>query len=380
MAIESPTALGTRSTNGAWSLTVLSVLQDPRRKGGTATAVAFYRDWMDQHLPGDRQELFLDEQERGGLRSLRRWSADDPAIPRVLPMLQIPPYVAARRAVRRQDLDRGEIHVVGASAMHGWIVTGTGPTLVWLATTFEDERRPDILKGRSWSRRVAYAASQPVLGRLERRVLLDADRVLAMSSHTADVVVELGVSASRVEVVVVPVDTARFEVPADDSQRCGAVFVGRANDPRKGFDRLPSIISSSTRLRDRGVSVVSPGAPTDSTDGIRWLGRVDDLARVYQRAELLVMPSRQEGLGIVALEAMACGTPVVARECGGIDRILAESGGGLVTKTSEAFAKAVEDLLTDSDRARSMGESGRRWVEVNASRSSLLGDPKLFRL
>ncbi len=356
------------------------MLQDPRGKGGTATAVGFYREWMDLHLPGGRRELFLDEQERGGLRRLRRWSADDPAIPRVLPTLQIPPYVAARRAVGRQDLDHSEIHVVGASAMHGWVVTGSGPTLVWLATTLADERTPAVLKGRSWSRQLAYVGSQPVLGRFERRVLMDADRVLAMSSHTADVVVTLGVPAARVEVVVVPVDTEAFDVPADDGGRRGAVFVGRAHDPRKGFDRVLPVLGSSIRLRERGVSVVSSGIPIDPTEGLRWLGQVDDLTTAYQSAELLLMPSRQEGLGIVALEAMACGTPVVARQCGGIDRILEESGGGIVTATSEAFAKAVEDLLTDSDRARSMGESGRRWVERNASKSSLMRDSQLFRL
>ena len=122
------------------------------------------------------------------------------------------------------------------------------------------------------------------------------------------------------------------------------------------------------------------GLPEDGyTETIQAI-QVDDLAAVYQAAELLLMPSRQEGLGIVALEAMACGTPVVARECGGIDRILSESGGGVVAKTSEGFAKAIDDLLNDSDQARSMGESGRRWVEANASRSSLLRDPNLFRL
>lgn len=361
-------------------MTVLSMLQDPRSEGGTATAATFYRDWMDHHLPGARRELFLDERAPGGLRRLRRWSADTPAIPRVLPMLQVPPYVGARHAVGRQGLGCSEIHVVGASSVHGWVVTGLAPTLLWLATTLRDERTPSVLKGRSWSRRLAYVASQPVLGRFERKVLLEADRVLAMSPHTADVVLELGVPASKVEVVVVPVDTQVFDVPADDSQRRGALFVGRVLDPRKGFDRLLAPLQTSSKLRERGISVVSVEAPLVPVPGVRWLGRVDDLAACYQAAEVLLLPSRQEGLGIVALEAMACGTPVVARQCGGIDRILRESGGGVVTASSKAFAAAVDDLLFDVEGARSMGQAGRRWVGMNASRTLMLRDPNLFRL
>lgn len=361
-------------------MTVLSMLQDPRGKGGTATAVGFYRDWMDHHLPGGRREMFLDEAAPGSLRRLVRWTADESEIPRVFPALQVPPYVAARRAVGRQPLDRSEIHVIGASSMHGWAVTGSGPTLVWLATTLADERTPEVLAGRTRSRRLAYAAAQPVLERFERTVLLKADRVLAMSQHTADVAVQLGVPASRVDVVPVPVDTDVFDIPADDGIRRGAIFVGRAHDPRKGFDRLLFALRSSPTLRERGVSVVSPGVSAESVEGVRWLGRVEDLAAHYQAAELLLLPSRQEGLGIVALEAMACGTPVVARQCGGIDQILRESGGGVVTTSPQAFASAADDLSTDVKRARSMGQAGRRWVEANASRANLLGDPGLFRL
>lgn len=362
-------------------MTVLSVLQDPRAGGGTATAVRFYREWMERHRPGVRQELFLDELRRGGMRKLKRWSAGTPAVPRVLPVLQVPPYVAARRALAREPIGRSEMHVVGASAVHGWAVTGTGPTLVWLATTLGDERSRSVLRGRTWSRRLAYVAAQPVLGRFERRVLLDATRVLAMSRHTAGVLLDLGVPASRVEVVVVPVDTDVFGLPDEMSTRRGAVFVGRAHDPRKGFDRMLSVIAASSSLRRHGVSVVSPGEqPLESVGRVDWLGRVDDLAAVYQASEVLLLPSRQEGLGIVALEAMACGTPVVARECGGTDRILRESGGGIVATSGAAFAAAVDELLLDVERARDMGRAGRRWVETNAARSSLLDDEGLFCL
>lgn len=365
-------------------MTTLSMLQDPRGKGGTATAVSFYRDWMDLHLPGTRDEVFLDEQGPSGLSALRAWDGCSPGVPRVLPWLQVPPHLAARQAVSRKGVAGrhrwDETHVIGASAVHGWAVTGRRPTLVWLATTLADERRESVLNGRSRSRRIAYRTAQPILERLEGRVLHEAERVLAMSPHTAEIMIGLGIPPARVDVVVVPVDTDQFEPPPGADARRGALFVGRARDPRKGFDRLLPLLGSSVLLRARGLSVVSPGECPKVDEPMRWLGRVDDLPSVFQSAELLLLPSRQEGLGIVALEAMACGTPVVARSCGGIDQILTESGGGLVTDTAEAFESAVEALLTDGDRAREMGRAGRRWVEDHASQARSLKDPGLFRL
>src|SRR3712207_3690575 len=111
-------------------MTVLSMLQDPIGKGGTATAVSFYRAWMDSHMP-DRQELYLDEQDRGGIARLIKWRGDTPEIPRFLPELQVPPYLAARLAVKKQRFVPSEVHVVGASSMHGSVVAGAAPTLVW---------------------------------------------------------------------------------------------------------------------------------------------------------------------------------------------------------------------------------------------------------
>jgi glycosyltransferase involved in cell wall biosynthesis len=358
---------------------VLSVLQDPRGKGGTATAVGAYRRWMDRHRPNSRHELILDEQRRGSVAALRRWTADDHLVPRVLPKLQIVPYLAARRVCRRRAPAADELHVIGASAVHGSTTISLAPSLVWLATTLADERRPDVLRGRSASRRVAYRLAQPVLSHLEADVLRAARRVLAMSRHTADVVVEVGVDPRRVEVVPVPVDTHHYQLPPNGAARHGVLFVGRAHDPRKGFDRLAGLVAGD-HLSGRPLTVVSSGPSVDIDGHVEWLGTVDDLAPVYQSAELLVLPSRQEGLGIVALEAMACGTPVVARRCGGVDHILDESGGGYATTDADEFAAVVARLLSDPDLAAGIGASGRAWVARHAAEAEFLARDDLFRL
>lgn len=360
---------------------VLSVLQDPRGKGGTATVVEVYRRWMDHHRPGSRREIWLDEQGPRGLRRLLRWDSAERDIPRVLPALQVPPYVVARPFVRRRvSSTYDEVHIIGASALHGWIARDLAPTLVWLATTVRDERTSEVLRRRPFTRRLAYTVAQPFLGRLEIDVLRGAHRVLTMSHHTADVLCAHGVASSRIEVVVVPVDTNRFCPPDDADTRRGGLFVGRAHDPRKGFDRISHLLQESRSLQERGVTAVSSGSAINAGTCVRWRYDVHDLPATYRSAEVLLLPSRQEGLGIVALEAMACGTPVVAWQCGGIDHILRESGGGVIVTGLREFQAAVDQLLYDSQRAQEMGAAGRSWILRHASLSAFLSTDDVFSL
>jgi len=106
---------------------------------------------------------------------------------------------------------------------------------------------------------------------------------------------------------------------------------------------------------------------------VTFIGRIKfaDLPRYICLGEVFVMPSRSrlaglevEGLGIVYLEASACGLPVIAGNSGGAPDAVVEGVTGLVVdgKDQHALAKSIATLLKDKERAREMGQKGREWV------------------
>ncbi len=96
----------------------------------------------------------------------------------------------------------------------------------------------------------------------------------------------------------------------------------------------------------------------------RWVGFVPEeslLASAYAEATALVLPSEYEAFGLVLLEALAQGTPVVASRVGGIPGIVEDGRNGLLVPPGDAsaLAQALQDLLSDPARARAMGHLGR---------------------
>jgi glycosyltransferase involved in cell wall biosynthesis len=101
-------------------------------------------------------------------------------------------------------------------------------------------------------------------------------------------------------------------------------------------------------------------------DRVTFLGATDhdDVLRRMHEAAVVVVPSRQEPFGIVVLEAMACGTPVVATRVGGIPGILTHMQEGLLVESERPrdMARAIERLLKDRPLSQSMGKRGRAKV------------------
>ena len=168
--------------------------------------------------------------------------------------------------------------------------------------------------------------------------------------------------------VVIPdgVDGTEFSLPADQSGRIPnqIVFVGAVR-PVKGADIL---LRAMRMLADSGrdVNLIFIGEAFFGTyrqeelrlqrmvgelnlkDRVRFAGKqpLSELVRFMQQSAALVLPSRAESLGMVLVEALACGTPVVATRCGGPEDIVNERVGVLVPpEDPEALACGIEHIL-----------------------------------
>jgi D-inositol-3-phosphate glycosyltransferase len=216
----------------------------------------------------------------------------------------------------------------------------------------------------------------------ERAVIGCADAVTAATPLEAMQLVELyGADPDRIELVAPGVDRAFFS-PGD---RAGArwaaslpdaptiLFVGRIQ-PLKGLDVAIAALAEVQHPDARLVVVGgASGADGDAelarvraladelgvADRITWVDPQPHhlLSSYYRAADVVVVPSRSESFGLVALEAAACGIPVVASAVGGLSRLVVDCDTGLLVpmRTSTAFATAIDVLLDDPDLAARMG-------------------------
>jgi D-inositol-3-phosphate glycosyltransferase len=176
------------------------------------------------------------------------------------------------------------------------------------------------------------------------------------------------------------------------------LFVGRIQ-PLKGLDVA---VGTLAELGDRSAELVVVGGPSGA-DGPEELARVLDLAgdlgvrdRIrwvepqphhllstwYRAADVVLVPSRSESFGLVALEAAACGRPVVAAAVGGLRTIVEDGSTGLLVegRAPASFAAAVEQILCDPDGAAAMGAAassragGYTWSTAAARLRRLYAD------
>lgn len=232
----------------------------------------------------------------------------------------------------------------------------------------------------------------------ESRIAYDADAIIAPTPQES-AFLRREMNARNVHVVEPGVDMTVFNTQADRSwtddllnptgQAKVVLFVGRLQ-PLKSPDTAIATLAALKRMAGpdeppirlvlvggpsgNGLGVVDPAALSRLAADLAVQDEVafltprahEELAALYRAADVVLMPSHSESFGLVALEAQACGTPVVATDVGGLRHVLGafdgQPGGGTLVASHDpdAFAAAVRAYLVDPAAAAAAGKAGVR--------------------
>lgn len=287
------------------------------------------------------------------------------------PLFEHPPYslalaVAIHDTVREHEIDVFHVHYAIPHATSAWIARemlaetglpvvttlhGTDITLVGLHPSFHSITRFSILK---------------------------SDAITAVSSYLKEQTVrDFGVPSERVDVVPNFVDTKVYhpgkepchrETLAPDGEKI-IMHISNFRAVKKVLDTVEILARVTKRVPARLILIGDgPERPRVQAraeelgvaEKVVFLGRHDSVAELLSCADVFLLPSSKESFGLVALEAMACGVPVVASDVGGIPEVVPHGEAGFLCPVGDvdAMADAVTDILRDEELHARLATNG----------------------
>jgi glycosyltransferase involved in cell wall biosynthesis len=219
-------------------------------------------------------------------------------------------------------------------------------------------------------------------GRFGRRIgrrCKQADAIVAISSAVRAELVDAGYDADRLHDLPngVPVPEEAWRTREALPKR--AIFIGRLA-PEKGLDTLIQSWKTVAALGSHVELVLVGSGPERASlvaqaDGlgigsiVRWTGAISDTEEVLRTGDVFVLPSREEGMSIALLEAMALGIPIVATDIPGNRRIVENQVHGLLVPPDEpeALARGIREQWQNPRRASEMGSAARERVRAEYS-------------
>jgi len=229
-------------------------------------------------------------------------------------------------------------------------------------------------------RRPRELLHKPFHHRIERRAYRHSTLVAALSRHSGeDLRVAFGIPWEQIRIIPDGVDLSRFTPGPKPATEEPVVLCVGAHEPRKGFEYL---LRAVRLLTDGGVRCrvvcVGEGPETATlkvlarnlgidprTDFVGYVSPdSEELPRLYQDAAVFVHPSLEEGFGMVLVEAMASGIPVVASHAGAIPEVVGDAGLLVPPRDPRALADAIERVLSDASLRESLARRGRARAEA----------------
>jgi glycosyltransferase involved in cell wall biosynthesis len=332
----------------------------------------------------------------------------------VSPHLSVPSFRLVQRGVKnelRHALDGYETHAIGAwlpefefthylattawrrvmdsccaflavagNALAGLPYLQTGrPCVSWIASGWHMDRKDRVEQFSSARKIVDRAVVRPVVRWLERS-LLRSGSVLALSEYTRGLLNTIAGAPVVRNVLPPPIDTAFFSPIPNKVIRGNIGFSGRLTDPRKNVQLLLQALHVLRRAGHEVRVVLIGGEPDNRLqqrleelkirDAVEFSGHVplETLRDKLQTLDVFAVPSHQEGLCIAALEAMACGCPVVSTRCGGPEEFVVDDETGfLIDADPIDMADAIIRLLRSPKLRQRLGTTARDKVKQDYS-------------
>jgi D-inositol-3-phosphate glycosyltransferase len=223
----------------------------------------------------------------------------------------------------------------------------------------------------------------------ESAIACAADSIVVWTNDEKDAIVDYcDIDPAKVSVIPPGVDLSRFRPMSQSQSReflgygeeKNILFVGRL-EPLKGLDVLFRAVAALENLGNVTLNVVggdenskeksrlqSLASRMKLTQTVRFIGSVsqEELPLHYNAADVCVLPSHYESFGLAALEAAACGRPVVASEVGGLPSIVRNGSTGFLVepKHSDSMAERLCELLGDDMLRSRMGSAARTHAET----------------
>jgi glycosyltransferase involved in cell wall biosynthesis len=275
--------------------------------------------------------------------------------------------------IRRRDFD-----VVHDNQCLGYGLLGIGlPLVATIHHPITVDRTVELAQARAegWRRELQVRRWYGFV-RMQKRVARRIPRVLTVSESSAgDIATQMGVRRHRISVVPVGVDTGLFRPLPHVSRVPGRLMTTASADvPLKG---LVPLLEALAKVRtERHAELVVVGQPRDGSlvpatierlgleGAVTIAGVVDNLRMVelYAEAEVAVVPSLYEGFSLPAVEAMACGLPLVTTTGGALPEVVGDCALLVPPNDPGALAAAIVRALDDADLRASLGAAGRARV------------------
>jgi len=254
--------------------------------------------------------------------------------------------------------------------------------ILWIGTPYHEDRAERVKKLHGIRALINRLASGR-MDTIEKEILGNASYTMAISSYAKKRFEEITDKQNIVQCGY-PIACSKA-LPIHKNKENIILAVGRFSDPRKNVEMLVAAFEQIHEKNKNIILYIVGKQPVNETmnmlsksacfDNIVFTGQLStaDLTTLYRRASLMLITSHQEGLGIVGLEAMLHGTPVIATKCGGTQDYVIENKTGYLVDINDSHTMAIKvlELFNNPELLNTMGKNAREYIQEYFSLESI---------